>query len=377
MKIETLTQEQLDRIPIIRDKWLKIGLSTGITDRILVERKIDAVYRAGKLEPPGIKIWLDSSYAGCIGVYLLSQVWDQVRNQAGNQVWNQVWDQVRNQVGNQAGNQVWNQVGNQVRNQVWDQVGNQVWNPVWDQVRNQVGNQVWNPVWDQVRNQVWDQVRNQVGNQVWNQVWDQVYSCGWGIHDSGWLSFYDYFSKYLDMSSIQSLIDFSQHIGWWWPFENAIILTPKPISLTRDDNHRLHHDSKKAVEYPDGWGFCCWHGTRVPEEWILQKDKLDLNLALTWENIEQRRCLCEIIGWDKVGEKVGAKEVHRDEYGVLKELPASPATNNESARFVEVINSTDQRKFWIPVPREMERAKQAVAWTYSMEEKDYCPIVRT
>ena len=333
--INTLTEEQASKLKIYRDRYLSLGLATGKCGRPLCEESVRTAYKCAGLEPPAIVMWLDSPLAGAIGSAMLSQVGDQV----GDQVWAQV------------GDQVWAQV----RAQVWAQVGAQVGNQVRAQVRAQVG--------------------NQVGAQVWAQVGAQVGKCGYGLQDANWVGFYLYFRDVVgirldQLEGLEGLLN----CGWWWPFKNAVILTERPCSLFRDDNFRLHHESKLAIEYPDGWGVAVWHGTRIPSEWLSEKDP---KLCLSWKNAEQRRCLCEMIGWDKIGEMVGAKKIHKDKYGILMELPASPATNEEPARFVEVINPTDQRKFWLPVPREMQRAKQAVAWTYEMDETEYAPLVRT
>ena len=224
--IQELTSKQDALIPIIRDRWLKIGLNTDPLDFEAAKTAAIAAYKAADLRPPVLFFRFQSPFSAAIGALILSaciqskdqvwdqvgdqvrdQVWDQVWDQVRDQVWDQVWDQVGDQVWGQVRGQVWGQVGgqvggqvrDQVRGQVWDQVwvqvGPQVWIQVWgqvgdqvgDQVRDQVGDQVWDQVWDQVgdqvRDQVWDQVGGQVGDQVWGQVWDQV---GDQVRDQVW-----------------------------------------------------------------------------------------------------------------------------------------------------------------------------------------------
>lgn len=62
------------------------------------------------------------------------------------------------------------------------------------------------------------------------------------------------------------------------------------------------------------------------------------------------------------------QKVHADEYGVLYRAPSPYG----EICFVKVQDSTGV--YWLTVPREMERAKQAVAWTYNMNEDDYHPV---
>ena len=356
--IEKLTKEQESKLAVYRDKWTDIGLRTddGI-DREVVKSAIAKVYECVGLKVPETIIYLDDPYSGCIGAHLLStmpklvswlevgdqvldQVTDQVRSQVGGQIrdqagdqvidqaWGQVLDQVRDQVGGQVRGQVLDQVRGQVWDQAWAQVWGQVWVQVWDQVIDQaigqVRYQVWVQVWDQVSGQVGGQVRGQVLDQVRGQVRDQVIAqvrdqagdklgmlileqvqrCGYGNHDAAWLSFYDFFSRECGLeccSKTQGLIDLSEHVGWWWPFKDAVIVTPYPDVLIRDDDHNLHCENGPALSYPGGrLKVYAWHGVRVPAEWIESPESLDPGSALEWPNQEQRRALCEIIGWDRV-----------------------------------------------------------------------------
>ena len=431
--IKSLTKEQEAKLPEFRDKWLKIGLATGPVNRKAAEEAIDLIYKVGGLEPPKIKIWLRSPLEGCIGAAILNQVWDQVRSQVKDQVRNQVWGQVRDQVGNQVENQVRNQVEDQVRNQVvgqvWDQVEDQVWeqvreqvlSQVWDQVGSQVGTQVWgqvvgqarnqvidqvgtqvwgqvqgqvrnqvqdqvgDQVWDQVVGQVWDQVigqvRNQVLNQVRRQVKDQVYKCGYGAHDANWLGFYDFFSSpdLLEKTTkpLKPMQDLAHNCGWWWPFEGAVILTEHPISITRDEEFRLHHDSKMALEYPDGWGIWAWHGIRVPKEIITEPEKITYDDILDEQNVEMRRIKLERYGLPRYLKNVGAREVARDERGVLlhtDRMNEWPGEDRDGARYVLVQDSSTDRQYALRVAPYVQTPSEGIAQTFGLTEKQYQPI---
>ncbi len=72
----------------------------------------------------------------------------------------------------------------------------------------------------------------------------------------------------------------------------------------------------------------------------------------------------------------GADEIHRDTYGVLfhKVLP-----DGEPARFIQVTNKTAQidgsfRTYLLAVSPDVMTAKQAVAWTFGLDEHDYDPF---
>ena len=164
--------------------------------------------------------------------------------------------------------------------------------------------------------------------------------------------------------------------GWWYPFEGLVLCAERPARVTFDAERRLHCETDAAIECRDGYQVHAWHGTRVPSEWLGDKSSLDPKLALTWENVEQRRCLAEIIGWKNVLAQLPHRTVDVDgnpEIGSLIEvdLPDSP-----SERFLRVQCGT-KREFVLPVPREMATALQANAWTYGLDETTYRPEVRT
>lgn len=65
-KITQLTPEQEAMIPVIRDKWIEIGLRTGPADRMKAEEGVRLAYRRANLEPPTEFIWELSPMAGAV-----------------------------------------------------------------------------------------------------------------------------------------------------------------------------------------------------------------------------------------------------------------------------------------------------------------------
>ena len=88
-KLTKLTKEQEALLPVMREKWLKIGLATGPGDVERAKAGVCAAYKVAGLEPPTCWIVLPSPLHGTIGSWIFTQVRGQVRGQ----VWDQVWDQ--------------------------------------------------------------------------------------------------------------------------------------------------------------------------------------------------------------------------------------------------------------------------------------------
>ena len=132
------------------------------------------------------------------------------------------------------------------------------------------------------------------------------------------MSFYELFKRIginnLDkVSGLQSMLTY----GWWWPFQNAVIITPLPIKLTRDDQNRLHNEVTMAIEYPDKWGVYAWHGVRVPKDIIMHPENITTDQILKESNQEIRRVMLERYGWGKLLKDLNAIKKDESSFGIL------------------------------------------------------------
>lgn len=142
-----------------------------------------------------------------------------------------------------------------------------------------------------------------------------------------------------------------------------------PTIAKFDDQYRLHAEDGNALEFADGYGIACWHGTVVPVEWLRNRKTLDVKIALTEPNAEKRRAAAEIIGWARVLRELPHREIDVDadpQIGTLLsvDLPEAP-----DSRFVLVRCATG-RDFALPVPQEMKTALEANAWTFDIKPLD-------
>ena len=238
-----------------KDKWLRIGLSTGDCNLLESIAAAKLIYQAAGLMPPTLFFLADSPLSGALFASIL--------------VVDQVWAQVRAQVVDQ----------------------------VWAQVRDQVGAQVRDQVQAQVREQVRAQVRDQVGVQIF------------GCHDGYWLSFYDYMQTVLgiDCSKLNGLMALAHHCGWWTPFKGAVIFQHKPDYI-HWANGVLHKDGGAAIQYRDGFAVYCLHGVRVPE-WLAVEPagNIDPTRIVDLSNAQIRAEFVRKIGYERICYKLGAK----------------------------------------------------------------------
>lgn len=133
---------------------------------------------------------------------------------------------------------------------------------------------------------------------------------------------------------------------------------------------RLHHPQEAALVCRDGWMVHAWHGTRVPAEWIERRQDIDPRLALTHKNIEQRRALAEIIGWDRVLQQLQPRVIDTDPDAQIGQLLEVELPDSGKSRFLRVRCPTG-RDFVLSVPLQMRTALQANAWTYDLRPDQY------
>ena len=201
-----------------------------------------------------------------------------------------------------------------------------------------------------------------------------------GSYEASWLSHYDYFKEVVgikECEKLDGLMEISRTCGMVHLFDDMVVVEQKPILIKFDDEKRLHCENGPAILYRDGFAVYSWRGTRIPSDWIEDKDSLTPQKAITWENIEQRRCACEILGWARILRNLDAKTVdsHSDpEIGTLVSVNI-PDVGEE--KFLIVLCGT-RREFALPVPPEMKTALEAQAWTWGMEPNSFVkPEVRT
>lgn len=139
------------------------------------------------------------------------------------------------------------------------------------------------------------------------------YACGYGSHDANWLGFYDFMLTELKIKECEELIptmDLAKLAGWWWPYENACIVSELPIECHVNEEGNLHHDGGASIEYSDGFAMYHLNGIEVSKEIAeIPKEKVSKDLILKEENADIRRELLRKVGIENAIEILGAKTV--------------------------------------------------------------------
>ncbi|MBF0290036.1 MAG: hypothetical protein HQM14_19640 [SAR324 cluster bacterium] len=379
--IGCLTDEQSAKTPEFLDKWLKICLSTQCSDFDKAKQALTEFYKNEHLKPPDHILLLQSPISAAIGAHILNFVGMGI----GDELLSRRMDRFK-----------WTRlmgVHHFGKNDQFTKMEH-LWNLNFNSV-----NLLPEEHFTEHVQQFWklnlEQFQEQFGNQILDQIQNRIKKDGLGQIKNSWPDirhseeFYyefdlriafeiDYFFNVAGCKTsrrIQKiLIELAKHCGGWLFYKNIAILYDRPQSIVFDQNHLLHNETGKAIQYQDGFGVYSWHGVQVPCEWIESEPPVDD--ILNRENIEQRRAGCEILGWNKILSKLGARSIQKDKNPQVGELLEVDLHGSGRERFLKVKCGTG-RDFVIPVPVDCETARQANAWTYGLIENEFNVEVRT
>ena len=333
--IEELTQEQQDRIPIIKKKWRDISLSTGPCNRSRVEDYIKEIYAAFQYEAPKEIHWTRSPITGIIlGCCLM----ERDNNPNSNK-----------------------------------------------EILNRIISHCENNQYKSFKELIPEKEEREI---VKGMIESQFNQCGYGTHDASWLSFYDFFDCDLFVDPIQDLnlpeiikplrplIEMSKQIGWWWPFDDAVVISERPKSVTINDQDQLHHTHKPAISWEDGFSIYAFNGVQVPQYIIETPELIEVSKIIEEDNQEIKRVMLEIYGYPRFLEELGAKIIHEDKCGILvstDKLGQYLDGEDPVAKFVIVKDASTYRKYALRVDPKTVTAKEGVAATFGFLPEDYNP----
>jgi hypothetical protein len=198
------------------------------------------------------------------------------------------------------------------------------------------------------------------------KVLSNAYNCIWDYY---LMAFYETFFHFLPNKDFpeaefirQSLFPaFKEGLGF------VILLGQLNVGVTLpeahlDDERRLHSPIGPALRYNDAelneyW----WHGVQVPMEWIENKDEIDYTQAINHPNIEQRRALCEIVGWDKIIDSLNPAILDVDQDPQIGTLLEVDLPDHGKQKFLRVVEAQTGRQFALMAPDDVETALDAQA----------------
>ena len=374
MKIESLSEAHLALIPQVRDEWFKIYLDNAPIDRGEIREVLGRLYALANKPAPENIIFFDSPLQISLAIGNLRMAQDTVRPQVSKLV--------QKQVSSQLGQEQVIQTQKQPTYKIFSErtkaytvsshgPGHHFYPAeVMPSILFEKVSDIWGKVYERSDSQF-------VGFKAIDL--DQRYqSNDFGQFDE-YLPWFDLLGRLgVDISKLTPRINLGKACGlgilfWDWAFISA-----KP-EFKVDGRGILHCETGPSVRYLDGFSVFYLDGVHVPEKLVMSPETITVSEIESEINIELRRLMIERYGTERFLVDSGAEEIHRDDFGILyrKDFP-----EDQSLVMVKVVNSTPEpdgsfKDYFLRVPPEIERAKQAVAWTFGKEENDYAPELQT
>jgi hypothetical protein len=348
---------------------------TGAGERERAEAGIRAAYTAADLPRPERIVWVSSPAAGAVAAALIAGHATALRSDSARAYVAQVKPLLD-------GTDPGASVRESVRTRPWERaraaastrLGPREWPRAWART----GGRFWSQVDDlvlRIRGAIGELTVDDNAPLLRGTTLDAIL----GQHDAPWLCLLDSLGL-LEGSenpapALAALAEVASVTGWWWPYERVAVVCARPLELHRDEPGRLHRGDGPALAYADGFALHAWRGMPVRPGFIDSLTDLSVGRIHAETNVEQRRVMLEIFGYDRYLGETGAAPVHKDETGVLWRIDLR---DDEPITMVEVVNSTPEpdgthRTYYLRVPPRTRTAREGVAWTFGVDESDYRP----
>jgi uncharacterized protein DUF6745 len=376
-----MTPEEFKLMKTISDRWISLAIANGKdVKREEVDEDIEWIYARLSLPKPLILI-ADSYYSQQLMINLLQRNFNS-ESQIESQIWSEIKSQIESQNGPQPKPQVLWQVERQIesllkwhiRQQVDLQIGSNYWSRFKSQIRSGVEAQVELQTKVQVASLIELQFLQQLGSDFWLQNLDFIEQ--WhGLAYESWLSFIDYIREI----GIEVGAEFEHWArlmtkGIWSIvfFDKVVFICKTPTKVLKEQNGRLHSTTEAAVQWMDGMNDYFIHGVGFDRNlWSkVIKKELSSKEILQLRNIEQRCIASSMYDPELLLALLEARLINKSErgnelYGISNIIP------DRIVKYLKYTDPSTGRVYVCPVPFEMKKADQAMAWKFQLTPAEY------
>jgi hypothetical protein len=270
--VSDLTQEQESRLPIYRDKWRSVAISTERVDQAKAAAVLKAVYVASDYREPEI-LFYTSPFAAIKKVFAINNFKDYLGRNIHVKFRKRVLDHVRHQIAQQLNPRFFIRLQNQVN---WPEYP---YYPTEDRPQNACF--PYSDISTCMESQLVNDLKQFDLEYVENSyhMLDLIRPADWSI----WGCMFDFCIAELGFqhdkkkwSLIQELI---QNTGFIFQFEKVCIVCDRPSKLSFDSSNHLHAENEPALQFADGYSIYACHG-RSPFEEERYSDYEDPDVSL-------------------------------------------------------------------------------------------------
>lgn len=319
----SLTPSQCDLIPVYREKWRKIALSTASINRQKAAEAINYAYEIIGCLHPQI-IFCDSPHSAL------------------------------KQMGKNRSSDVKHQLDKKLRIELIEQMGN-------SQLGEKLNSDLSCLLWSPLRPQLWQQLKRQLSDELELKIDEGLYPELWACN----ASIFDFCISVLNCSHSQKIWQIYRSIiencGWLFPFEKKCYICDRPCTLSFDDRQQLHAEGSPAIQFRDGSSLYAYHGVRLPEKYgKFHPKRWQVQWLLEENNAELRRVLIQVIGYARISQELQATKLDTWQEYVLLRIDNS--VDLEPIHLLKMTCPSTGYIHVIRVPPDIKLARAAIRW---------------
>lgn len=255
-KIESLTADQTTQLAAFRKEWLGHGISTARADRAKAEAAIMSMRAELGITKKPMFIWCASPATSLLALEFIKSP---------------AWVKLTDKLTREAGGHLRKNRGAKP-----------------DVFAESLGASLW----ASLRDSKISNLTQELGN-----AW-------WGQYESYWIAYYLFSRdilgvKYDEKRSrhMSNWRDIAQSCGWWWCYENIVVISERPTACGLNAQERIHCETGAALGFSDGWAVYALNGVRMTKDHVMTPaEKLDPKAILAEQNVDVRRELIRKMG---------------------------------------------------------------------------------
>ncbi|RCJ39553.1 hypothetical protein A6769_06930 [Nostoc punctiforme NIES-2108] len=349
--IEKLTPEQEALIPVYREKWQVIALSTERIDREKAAEAVKATYVLIGMEEPEI-VFYDSPNAALINT--LSKLSQELGSD---------WD---------TGSALWGElciyelppanVCNNLEDELYKQIDGELLSLLSFELKTKLENSINNcnhcwELWSELDKELESQLQLEVENAKDDCIEYEILACAASFNDFC-ISVLNCVYDQVKWNSFESVV---KECGWIFAGKNTCIVCDRPTKLSFDNENRLHAEGEPAIEFIDGYSLYSYHGVTLPEKYgKIHPQQWQAEWLLSEENAELRRVLIQGIGYARICEELQAIELDTwAEYTLLK---IDADVDEEPIYLLKMTCPSTGFIHALRIPPNTNSAREAIRW---------------
>lgn len=320
-KIASLTPEQEVLIPVYREKWLRIALSTERLDRQKATEAVKVTYANMGFPEPDI-LFCNSPFAA------FSTFESQLKTPLENELTNRI-----------------------------------IWETQWWKLAVALRNQLSNQLEFDLERKLYKQRGKQLNIQFEQWLVPQSLTNAMNVYID-----FDFYVSVLNCTcsrlnqktgkAVQALV---KDCGWILPFEKLCVVCDRPSKISCDSEGRPHAKGEPAIQFTDGYSLYFYHGVTIPEKYgKLHPKDWQAQWILKEDNAEVRRILIQEIGYDQIARELQATEL--DYWAVYTLLKIDNQADIEPIYLLKMTCPSTGLIHALRVPPDMKSAREAISW---------------